>query len=91
MKKKQRPEKRQPTDEEMSRAADGRLRRYITKSAIALADREPDVQRQMVAQTFGYHLPDQDEKSLRELIAYIDEQAIKRLKEDDGFAREVVV
>jgi len=90
MKKKQRPEKRRPTDEEMSRAADAKLKRYIAKSAIEWADKEPEVRRQMVAQTFGYKLPDPAEKRHRELIAYVDELAIERLKEDDGFARAVV-
>jgi len=87
---KKRPERRQPTAEERSRAADAKLKRYITKSALEWADREPEVRRQMVAQTFGYKLPDQAEKSRQELIAYIDELAIKRLKEDDGLARAVV-
>ncbi len=74
--KKKRTEKRRPTDEEMSRAADTKLKRYITKSALEWADRDPEIRSQMVAQTFGYKLPDQAEKKQRELIAYIDELAI---------------
>jgi hypothetical protein len=88
MKKKQRPEKRR-TDEERSRLADNRLKRYIANSAIELAKREPDVQREMVAQTFGYHIPDQTERARNELDAYIDNLAIKMLKENSGFARTV--
>jgi len=88
--KKKRSEKRQLTDEEISRAADAKLKRFITRSAVEWADRDPEVKRQMVAQTFGYKLPDQAEKRQRELIAYIDELAIQRLKEDDGLARAVV-
>ena len=88
--KRKRPEKRQPTDEERSRAAAAKLKRYIAKSAIEWANRDPEVQRQMVAQTFGYHLPDETEKRRSELITFIDELAIERLKEDDGFVRAVV-
>jgi len=55
VKKKQRSEKRRATGEEMSRAADAKLRRYIANSAVEWAKREPDVQRQMVAQTFGIY------------------------------------
>lgn len=88
--KKKRIEKRRPTDEEMSRAADTKLKRYITRSALEWADRDPEIKRQMVAQTFGYKLPDQAEKKQRELIAYIDELAIQKLKEDHKLAQIVV-
>lgn len=88
--KKKRTEKRRPTDEEMSRAADTKLKRYITKSALEWADRDPEIRSQMIAQTFGYKLPDQAEKKQRELIAYVDELAIQRLKEDPELARIVV-
>jgi len=89
MKKKRRPEKRRATDQEESRAADAKLKRFISSSAIELAKREPNVQRQMVAQTFGYHLPDEVEKMEGELHAYIDKLAIDKLKKDDGFAQEI--
>ena len=88
--KKKRNEKRRPTDEEMSRADDVKLKRYITKSALQWAERDPEVKHQMVAQTFGYKLPDQAEKRRQELVAYIDEIAIQRLKEDPKLARIVV-
>ena len=88
--KKKRTEKRRPTDEEMSRAADTKLKRYITKAALEWADRDPEIRSQMVAQTFGYKLPDQAEKKQRELIAYIDELAIQKLKEDHKLAGIVV-
>ena len=87
--KKKRNEKRRPTDEEMSRAEDAKLKRYITKSALQWAERDPDVKRQMVAQTFGYKLPDQAEKRRQELVAYIDEIAIRRINEDPELARRI--
>ena len=90
MKKKQRLEKRRRTDEELSRAADAKLERYIANSAIEWASREPDVRRQMVAQTFGYHIPNETEKRFSELVAYIDKRAIERLKEDDALVRTIV-
>ncbi|MFC1982554.1 hypothetical protein ACFLV5_02040 [Chloroflexota bacterium] len=88
--KKKRPKKRQTSDEEMSRAADARLKRIITNSAIEMVKRDPEVQRQMVAQTFGYHIPDRVEKRQRELIEYIDRRTIERLEQDDEFTRRVV-
>ena len=90
MKKKQRPEKRRQTDEELSRAADAKLKRYIAKAALEWAEKEPEVRRQMVAQTFGYNIPDETEKRYSELVAYIDKLAIERLKEDDALVRTVV-
>ena len=76
MKKKERPEKRRRTDEELSRAADSQLKRYIAKAALEAAEKEPEVRRQMIAKTFGYHIPDETEKSFNELVAYIDKKAI---------------
>jgi len=70
----------------MSRAADAKLKRYITKSALEWADREPEIRRQMVAQTFGYKFPDEADKMQRELIAHIDKLAIQRLKDDSKLA-----
>lgn len=90
MKKKQGPEKRRPTAEEMSRAADAKLQRYIAKAALEWAEREPEVRRQMIAKTFGYNIPDETEKRFSELVAYIDKLAIERLKEDDALVRTVV-
>ncbi|MFC1985431.1 hypothetical protein ACFLWC_00380 [Chloroflexota bacterium] len=87
--KKKRPEKKQLTDEEKSRAADAKLKRFIAKSALELADRNPEVKRQMVSQTFNYKLPDEAEKSQQELVAHIDRLAIKMLEEDPKFARVV--
>lgn len=87
--KKKRTEKRRPTDEEMSRADDAKLKRYITRSAIEWAEGEPEVRRQMVAQTFGYNLPDQAEKSERKLLAVIDELAIRRIEEDHELAKRI--
>lgn len=87
--KKKRPEKRPSTDEERSRAADAKLKRYITKSALDWAEKEPEVRRQMVAQTLGYKIPDEVEKSRRELINSINELAIKKLKENPKLAQAV--
>ena len=87
--KKKRTEKRRPTDEEMSRADDAKLKRYITKSALQWAERDPEVKRQMIVQTFGYKLPDQTEKRRQELVAYIDEIAIRRINEDPELARRI--
>lgn len=82
--------KRKPlTDEEKSRTADLRLRRLISRSAIELVSKDPDAQRQVVAQTYGYHLPDEVEKSERRIVTLIDDLAIKMLKEDHKLARKM--
>lgn len=86
---KKRTEKRQPSAEEGSRNADYRLKRFISKSAIELAESDPEVKRQMVAQTFGYKFPDPAEKNERELLAYINEITLRRIKEDPELARRI--
>lgn len=87
--KKKRTEKKPRTDEELSRAEDRRLKRFISQSAIKWATDEPEVRRQMVAQTLGYNIPDEVEKSERELINLINELAIKKLKENPKLAQTI--
>lgn len=87
--KKTRREKRPRTDEEISRAEDRRLKRFISQSAIKWATDEPEVRRQMVAQTLGYKIPNEVEKSERELINLINELAIKKLKENPKLAQTI--
>lgn len=78
------------TDEEKSRAADLRLRRLISRSATELISKDPDAQRQAVVQIYGYHLPDEVEKSEKEILVYINERTLMRLKENNEFTRTVV-
>ena len=89
IKRKKRHEKRRATVEDMSRAADAKLQRYIASSAIKLADEEPEIRREMVAKTFNFHIPSQTEKAHNELHVFIDNLAIKMLKEDPEFARTI--
>ena len=86
---KKRAEKRQPTEEERSRATDYKLKRFMSKSAIEMAEKDEDIKRQMMAQTFAYKLPDPAEKSERELVSYIDKLAIQRIKEDSELQRMI--
>lgn len=86
---KKRNEKPQPTAEEKSRKEEHRLKRFLSKSAIELADSDPETKRQMVAQTFGYQIPSPAERSEGKLIAHIDDLAIKKLSEEPELRRKV--
>lgn len=82
--------KKEPlTDEEKSRAADFRLKRLISRSAIELVSKDSETQRQVVSQIYGYHLPDEVEKSEKRIVTLIDDLAIKMLKEDHRLARKM--
>lgn len=86
---KKRTEKRQPTAEESSRNAEHRMKRYLSKSAIEIAENDPETRRIMMAQAFGFKFEDPVEKSRGKLIALIDELAIQRIKDDPELARTI--
>ena len=86
---KKRTDKRQPTAEERSRAADHKLKRFISNSAIELGQQDPEIRRQMLIQTFGYKLPDPAEKSKRDLIAHMNELAIESIDKDPELKQKI--
>lgn len=82
-------EKRQPTAEDKRRNAEHKFKRFISEAAVELADRDPETKRQMVAQTFGFALPDPAERKRRELVALIDKLAMQRILDDPELARRI--
>lgn len=84
-----RKKRQQPTAEEKSHSFDLKLRRVIAKSAVDLAVRDEEARRQMVAQTFGFKLPGQEERSRTELVTFLDELAIQELKREPALAQRI--
>jgi len=84
---KKRDQKRQPEDR--ARNADNKLKIYASKSAIEMANNDPEVKRQIIARIYGVALPDEAEVWRRKLLATIDEQAIRKINENPDYASNI--
>ena len=78
--------KRQSTEEQRYRSAELRRKRYMEDALVEMAEKDPALKRQLVAQTFGYTLPDPAEEQLRELRAVANTLDLQRIRNDRELA-----
>lgn len=87
--RKKRNKKRLLTAEESARKMELKMKRRAYKYALELAESDPEIRRRMAAQVFGFELPDPAEKSREELLANIDQHAIKRINDNPELQRQI--
>ena len=81
--------KRQLTDEQKLHKVDLKVKKYAGKALLEMAEKDPEIKRQMVAETFGFKLPDSYGEPQRKLKALIDDLVIRRIEEEPELARKI--
>lgn len=86
---KKKRKRQRSTEEQKLDKAKLRRERYIEDALVEMAEQNPALKRQLVADTFGFKLPDPAEERKRELKAVIDDLVIRRIGDEPELARKI--
>jgi len=89
MGRKKKRKKRQLTDEQKFRKSDLKIKRYAEKALVELADKDPEIKRQLVCETYGIKLPDPYKEPERKLKALMDDLVVQRIENEPEVARKI--